>query len=159
MNITKLQMQAIRRLVSKADKELIANKAGCSVRTVEAVLQGDRHTDIVKKVIYQVTFDIWENLGKHLNAIQIENKEFATIQDYNEAKKSAMWAQTREYDRYIDIYLCFTGHEWKELDELWGKIVANYPDIIQYQFYCIDLMTRLTGIAPKHVINFYNKNV
>lgn len=158
MDISKLQMDSITQLITKEDKQVIALKAGNSIRTVESVMQSQRHTELIKKLIFQRALENWETIGKYLNAIQVNNKELATIQEYNKHRTSALWEQSREYSRYIDVYLQLSHHQFSGVDELWQKIKAEYNDVIQLQYYCIDLLMRLTGISDIQAIKFYNSN-
>ena len=159
MNVSKSDIEAIRVLLSKEDRELIAELSGNSIRTVQAVLQNQRSTDIVQKIAIQVALKKWNTIGQTLNIIQQNNKEFANINDLREAKSSTAWARTREYNRYIDIYLQLTAIKWTDINELWKKLKTDFSDILQFQYYSIDLLTRLMGINEKTAINYFNQNI
>lgn len=154
-----MQMQAISSLLNKDDIQLIAAKAGNSPRTVESVLQYRRHTEVIQKLIIQQVINRWEEIGKNINAIQLNNQEFVTVKAYNENKLSAMWTQNKEYDRYTDIYLQLCLYTFKDLPDLWDKIKTEFSDIIILQYYCIDLLVRVLGIDAKTAVGFYNKNI
>lgn len=158
MNITKIEMQAISSILTKEDKAIIAAKAQNSVRTVEAVMQSARHTEHIKKLIVQQALIRWEEVGRHLNAVQNKNKEFATVADYKQAKLSAMWNKGHDYDRYIDVYLQLSHLDYQDVNELIQKIKAEYQDVIQLPYYCIDLIVRLLGIETKAAVKLYNSS-
>ena len=63
MNITTPQLQAIRAILSKKDKEFIAEQASKSPRTVEAVLQGDRVNDEIERLALKQAKANWANTG------------------------------------------------------------------------------------------------
>lgn len=159
MKITDAQLQAISLILTRKDKGLIAEQAGNSVRTVEAVIQCRRQTAHIQKLIFEQAMDNWNEFGKLLNDIQLNNTKLATLTDYNEVKDSNLWHSTHQYDRYFDIYLQLTSIEYKEISELWKKLKDDYNDILQLQYYCIDLLVRLIGIKPSEAIKYYNKHI
>lgn len=159
MNISKIQMDAIASLLTKEDKQVIATKAGNSLRTVESVLLYQRHTETIQKLAFQTALAKWDDIGKQLNSIALNNPEkFITLKEFRKQKESALWTQAREYFRYLDVYLQLSNYEYKNVNELWEKIKAEYSDVIQLQAYCIDLIARVCGITDELALKFYNSN-
>lgn len=154
-----MEMRAISTLINKVDQEKIAEEAGFSVRTVEAVKQGNRDTDLIKKLLFQTALKEWNEMGKVFNRIQLKNTEFASIEEYKNAKSSDLWQNAREYDRYMDIYLTLVSIDWKSIDDLWTELKTEFNDMLQLQYYCIDLICRVLGVKPSYAIRYYNTHI
>ncbi|MBN1113387.1 MAG: hypothetical protein JXA53_10800 [Bacteroidales bacterium] len=159
MNITTVQLQAFRGILSKEDKANIALHTEKSVRTVEAVLQGDRQNDDIEQL---VLIAVKQNIARYYNIVadvEAKNTLKVTTLEYTKYRESAAWTNDMYYNRYIDIYLQLAHYNCKDEDELWSTIWNNYKDIIQKAYYCVDLFCRLLGFESATATRFYNKKI
>ncbi len=157
MNITKEQMNAIRRLLSKEDKESIGMHTGKSVRTVDAVLQYDRVNQEIEEAALLVAKQNLDHMANVIADIAAKNTTKVTLEEYRKQKESGGWSNGNAFNRYMDIYLQLTHIKFGTEEELWEHIWASYKDIISNSYYCIDLFTRLLGIGERIAVEFFNK--
>ncbi|MCT4638959.1 MAG: hypothetical protein N4A72_14755 [Bacteroidales bacterium] len=159
MNITTTQIKALRKLLSKEDKENIALHTGKSKKTIENILQGDRYNDQVEEL---VLITAKQNLAKYFNIIaDIEAKNIRTIsvEEYRKHRQSSVWSKDEFYTRYMDIYLRLVSLKVEDCETLWQTLWKDYKDIIKKPEYCIDLFVRLIGVNDVVATRFYNKEV
>ena len=159
MNINQSQMKAIRGLISKEDREYIAQQTQKSVRTIEAVLNCDRINDDIECVIFRVAKMNLAKLSRILLTIQSQNLLPVTIDQLNTAKTGSSWSNNEIFQRYNDIYIRLCHATYHEVEEVWTELKANYRDIIPYSEYCCDLLIRLTGVNENAAIKFYNSSI
>jgi hypothetical protein len=159
MNISHAQMKAIRGLLSKKDKEVIAMHTGKSVRTIDAVLQFDRVNDQIEASIIQTAKQNLQALANVIADIEAKNVRKVTTEEYRNAKNSNHWSNDYAYGRYLDIYLQLSHIKFTSDNDLWDNIWQNHKDIITTPVYCIDLFVRLLGLEEKHAVSFFNKKI
>lgn len=155
MNVSIDQIKAIRSLISKKDKEHIAEQLGNSVRTIEAVLNCDRTNDEIEKALFKVAKLRHAHLSRVLAAVENQNQIKIGLEDLRAIKSSPSWANDEYYQRYNDIYIRLCGYDYN-LDELWTEFNTNHKDIIARSYYCCDLMIRLCLVDEKTAVDFYN---
>jgi len=73
MNINPEQMKAIRVVISKKDREYIAQQTQKSIRTVESVLNCDRTNDDIESWIFRVAKMNVAKLSRILTTVQSQN--------------------------------------------------------------------------------------
>ena len=159
MNITTSQLQAIRILLSKENKETIAEQADKSTRTIEAVLQGDRTNDDVEKLCLKIAKENWTKLGAVFSKIESKNlNESLLIEEFQKLKASQV-TSGEEYNRFMDVYLDLVHVKFESEDELWEHLSNIHPDIIGRAYWCINLFSRLLGISEERAVAFYNSKI
>jgi hypothetical protein len=159
MNITTQQLQAIRVIISKEDRQQIGMHTKMSIRTVDAILQGDRVNDDIEKYAVIVAK---QNIARLSNIItDIESKNILSVEfdEYKKYKDSSSWSNDNSYGRYLDVYLQLSHSKIKEPDELWTLIWQGYKDLISKPYYCVDLFVRLLGLNEENSVKFYNKKM
>lgn len=156
MNITTQQLQTIRPLLSKEDKELIAEQADKSSRTVEAVLQGNRTNDEIERMCLKKAKENWSKLGGVFSKIESKNlSESLLIEEFQKLKVNQV-TSGEEYNRFMDVYLDLVHVKFESEDELWEHLSNIHPDIIGRAYWCINLFARLLGITEERAVAFYN---
>ena len=160
MQATNQQIKALRLLLSKKDKETIADQAKVSIRTVEAILQGDRRNDKVESLILEYAESNLIELQSIIQDIKSKNRDyFITEKGYEKKTSSPGWAQGHNYLRHIDIYLQLSHLKFNSLEDLWMTIKEKHKDLIHLDYYCVDVIKRTMGISVKQAITFYNSKV
>lgn len=159
MNITTSQLQAIRTLLSKDNKESIAEQADKSTRTIEAVLQGDRTNDDIEKLCVKIAKENWIKLGGTFSQIESKNlNETLLIEEYQKLKENQV-TSGEEYNRFMDVYLDLVHVKFESEDELWEHLSNIHPDIIGRAYWCINLFARLLGVTEERAVAFYNSKI
>lgn len=156
MNITTQQLQAIRAILSKEDKESISELAEKSPRTVEAVLQGNRMNDEIERLALKQAKVNWAKLGQTIAVIEAKNISAHISIDEFEALRINQPTSGEDYCRYMDIYLDLVHVKFTDMDELWDHIKVHQADIIQKPYWCVCLMSRLKGVTFEHAIAYFN---
>jgi hypothetical protein len=159
MNITTTQLQAIRALISKEDREQIGFHTNKSVRTIEAILQGDRFNDDVEQLTVITAKQNIARLSNIIADIEAKNLTPIKVEEYSKYKESSAWANDISYGRCLDVYLQLSHSNIKEPSELWTLIWQGYKDIIPKSYYCVDLFVRLLGVSAENSVKFYNKKI
>lgn len=159
MNINTEQIKAIRGVISKKDREFIAQQTQMSVRTIESVLNCDRTNDNIESWIFRVAKINVSKLSRILITIQSQNLLPITIEQYQAAKTGGSWANSEIYQRYNDIYIRLCHSTYNEVEDVWSILKSEYRDIIPFSEYCCDLLIRLTGVNDNAAIKFYNSSI
>ena len=159
MNINSEQMKAIRGIISKKDREYIAQQTQKSKRTIESVLNCDRNNNDIEKVIFRVAKMNIAKLSRTILTIQAQNLLPLSTDQYRMVKSCASWSNNEIFQRYNDIYIRLCHATYHEVEEVWTELKANYRDIIPYSEYCCDLLIRLTGVNEDAAIKFYNSSI
>ena len=158
MQATNQQIRALRQLLSKKDKENIANQAKMSIRTIEAILQGDRRNDKIESLILEYAEGNLIELQHIIQDIKSKNRDyFITEKGYQKKVNSPGWAQGHNYLRHIDIYLRLSHLKFNSLEDLWATIIEKHKDLIHLDYYCVEVIKRTMGITAKEAVSFYNK--
>ena len=156
MNISTLQLQTIRSVLSKEDRIAIGEQADKSPRTVEAVLQGNRVNDTIEQIVVKRARANVEKLQRILSDIEAKNNHsIILIEEYQEFKKNAPTTGDI-YNRYMDVYLDLVHVKFEDKEELWEHLSMIHPDIIARPFWCVSLFVRLLGVQEEHAIAFHN---
>jgi hypothetical protein len=159
MNITTEQLQTIRPLLSKEDKESIAEQADKSSRTVEAVLQGNRANDEIERLCVKKAKENWTKLGSTFSKIESKNlNESLLIEEFQKLKENQI-SSGEEYNRYMDVYLDLVHVKFESEDGLWEHLSNFHPDIIGRAYWCINLFVRLLGVSEERAVAFYNSKI
>lgn len=159
MNITTAQLQEIRILLSKDNKKTIAKTAGKSIRTIEAVLQGDRTNDEIEKLCVKIAKENWTKLGATFSKIESKNlNETLSIEEFQKLKENQV-TSGEEYNRFMDVYLDLVHVKFQSEDELWEHLSNIHPDIIGRAYWCINLFIRLLGISEERAVTYYNSKI
>jgi hypothetical protein len=156
MNITTQQLQAIRAILSKQDKESISEHADKSPRTVEAVLQGNRVNDEIEQLALKQAKVNWAKLGQTIAVIEAKNISAHISIDEFEALRINQPTSGEDYYRYMDVYLDLVHVKFTDMDELWDHIKVHQADIIQKPYWCVSLMSRLKGVTFEYSIAYFN---
>ena len=156
MNITTKQLQTIRVILSKEDKETISEHAEKSPRTVEAVLQGNRINDEIERFALKQAKVNWAKLGQTIAIIESKNIRTHISIDEFEALRINQPTSGEDYCRYMDIYLDLVHVKFTDLDELWDHIKVHQADIIQKPYWFVSLISRLKGVTFEHAIAYFN---
>jgi len=159
MNITSVQLQTIRTILSKEDKEGIAKQADKSTRTIEAVLQGNRTNDEIERLCVKKAKENWAKLGGMFSKIESKNlSETLLIEEFQTLKENQV-NSGEEYNRFMDVYLDLVHVKFESEEELWGHLVNIHPDIASRAYWCINLFVRLLGVNEKRAVAFYNSKI
>lgn len=159
MNITTEQLQTIRPLLSKEDKELIAEQADKSTRTIEAVLQGNRANDEIERLCVKKAKENWTKLGSTFSKIESKNlNETLLIEEFQKLKENQV-SSGEEYNRFMDVYLDLVHVKFESEDGLWEHLSNFHPDIISRAYWCINLFVRLLGVSEERAVAFYNSKI
>jgi len=160
MQATNQQIKSLRQLLSKKDKETIAQQAKVSIRTVEAILQGDRRNDKVESLLLEYVESNLVELQSIIQDIKAKNRDyFITEKGYQKQVSSPGWAQGHNYLRHIDIYLQLSYLKFNSIEDLWTIIKEKHKDLIHLDYYCVDVIKRTMGISIKEAIAFYNSKI
>jgi len=158
MQATNQQIKALRPLLSKNDKETVAQQASVSIRTVEAILQGDRRNDKVESLLLEYAESNLVELQSIIQDIKAKNRDyFITEKGYEKKVSSPGWAQGHNYLRHIDIYLQLSHLKFNSLDDLWTTLTEKHRDLIHLDYYCVAVIKRVMGIPVKEAVVYYNK--
>ena len=159
MNITTTELHAIRSILSKKDKGDIAEQAGKSIRTVEAILQGDRVNDQIERLCYKKAKENWSKLAIIFNNIESKNLSGSvSISEFEKLKQSQV-NTGEDYNYYMDVYLTLVHFSFKNEEELWKHINEHYSLIVTKSYWCILLFSRLLGITDESAVSFYNSKI
>lgn len=158
MNITTIQLHALRRLLTKEDRTGIAEQLCMSGRTVEAVLNGTRTNDEIERAVVREVRQKVAHMARVLAAIDLRNVLPVTVAELTAHRNSPAWQSDDYYPRYNDVYLRLCSNRW-EMAELWEVLQRSYKDVLLHGVYCCDLLCRLVGITDKESVSYYNDNI
>lgn len=159
MNITTQQLQTIRPLLSKEDKELIAEQADKSSRTIEAVLQGNRANDEIERLCVKKAKENWAKLGGVFSKIELKNLNEPLLIEEFQILKANQVTSGEEYNRFMDVYLDLVHVKFANEEELWEHLSNIHPDIISRAYWCISLFIRLLGVPEERAVALYNSKI
>ncbi|MCT4613574.1 MAG: hypothetical protein N4A49_01715 [Marinifilaceae bacterium] len=159
MNISTFELQELRRVLSKKDKEDIAQQVGKSFRLVTAVLQGDRTNDEVEQLILDTARSNTYKLLKTLNIINSRNQTLKLNYKQYKSFKESMPRTGEEYCKFMDIYLQLVNINFFNTREIILYLKSNFVDFYYKNCWTAYLLERLLGVHEKEAYKEYNKSL
>ena len=74
MNVSIKQLEAIRPLINANNKKDIANYTGKSIRTIEAVLYGERANHEIEEQLFKIAKNNVKKLSNLIELVEAKNK-------------------------------------------------------------------------------------
>lgn len=158
MNITTTQLHALRRLLTQEERKRIAEHVDMSVRTVEAVLNGERSNDEIERDVVKEARQKVAKIMRVIVAIDLQNVLPVSVEELKAYRESLAWQSDDFYPRYCETYIRLCGQKW-ETAELWEVMKKGYKDVLTRGVYCCDLLVRLIGITDNESICYYNDHI
>jgi len=158
MNITQPEIFAFRKLLTKADKQVIADSTNTSFHTVTACLNGYRPHNEIEQALLRVIKGKIDKLYDTYHNIRTRNLYTeASLIGYTNAKSSTSWSSGQAYTNYLDAYLILVSIKFDNPNELITYLKTNYSHLIAHKYYVIELITKLSGLNILYSIKAYNQ--
>lgn len=159
MKISSAQMKAFRGVLSKEDKERIAQHTKKSYRTIEAVLNGDRSNDEIETAVFNRARMVNIALSDAVRAVEVANEAVPmTLEDF-QVFKTQVGSDDGEANRlYLETYLQLS-HNTFEPGRLMETLKTGHKKAVKNGLYCALLIQKLCGVGDAVAVKTYNDSL
>lgn len=159
MKIRQSQMKAFRGILSKEDKEQIAQHTKKSYRTVEAVLNGDRSNDEIEMAIFNRSRMVSIALLDAIRSVEVSNDAVqVTLEDFQIFKTQVGSDDSEANKLYLETYLQLS-HKSFEPEQLWTVLQTRHKKAVKNGLYCTLLIQKLCGVGDVVAVKVFNDGI